>query len=109
MVLAKMAVGAAAPSGNAVARSAGKGRPGEAPSERQGTSELEADMEAPPAQRRRELVVERKPHRGLPHESKAIAAKNRVISVTFGGANHQRTSLNRRSPMMSTGVLIALC
>lgn len=82
MVLARMAVGAADPSGEVATRSAGKGYLGEAPFGRQGTSELKAEVVAPPAERRRELAVARKHHRRLPHVSKAIAAKNRVIWMT---------------------------
>jgi hypothetical protein len=82
-----MAVGTAALSGAVVTRSGGQGLPGEAPFERQGMSELKAELVAPPAERRRESVVERKHHRSLPHVGEAIAAKNRVILVTFGGAN----------------------
>jgi hypothetical protein len=46
-------------------------------------SELMAEVVAPSAERRRELAVERKHHRSLPHVGKAIAAKNRVILVTW--------------------------
>lgn len=72
-------------------------------------SELMAEVVAPSAERRRELAVERKHHRRLLHVGKAIAAKNRVILMTFGGANRWRLSMNRRSSMMSTGVRYALC
>jgi hypothetical protein len=72
-------------------------------------SELMAEVVAPSAERRRELAVERKHHRSLPHLGKAIAAKNRVIWVMFGGANRWRPPMNRRSSMMSTGVQYALC
>ena len=67
---------------------------------RQETSEDVADREAFSAERCRGSEHGRNLEFDRTQTDKALAAKNRVIPTTQGGANRQRSEESRRSPMM---------
>lgn len=67
---------------------------------RQETSKDVADREAFSAERCRGSEQGRNLRFDRTQTDKALAAKNRVIPTTQGGANRQRSEGSRRSPMM---------